>query len=324
MGKTKIEWTDAVWNPVTGCTKISAGCKNCYAERMHSRFSNKPFSEILLYPKRLDHPLHWRKPSRIFVNSMSDLFHEVVPDWFIDQVFAVMALCPQHKFQILTKRPERMLEYCKSLGHHHNSDRVYLVAKQVSTETGFFYTLGANGWQLSNVWLGVSVENQETADERIPLLLQTPAAVRFVSIEPLLSVLILKDEWLWLGCRPTMDLPVDAGKLDWVIVGGESGPGARPMHPDWARSLRDQATAAGVPFFFKQWGEWSPADPKAQVYRHCVSVHPNGDTSLRNDSKECIDMDRIGKKAAGRLLNGREWNEFPEIYGESPKVEGEG
>lgn len=210
---TKIEWCDEVWNPVTGCAKVSVGCKNCYAERIANRFwGERKFTQVQCHPERLEIPLHWKKPRKIFVNSMSDLFHEKVSTEFIHEVFKRMMLTGWHTYIVLTKRPARMLDYAKSL------------------------------WSspLPNVWLGVSVENQQVADERIPLLLQTPAAVRFVSVEPMLGDVYLMP---WLERNY---------KVDWVICGSESGPGARPFDLDWARSLRDQFLSADVPFFLKQ------------------------------------------------------------------------
>lgn len=267
--KGGITWTDQTWNPIRGCTRVSAGCKNCYAESMAARFCGfgQPYEgtinpetkrwngTVRLVPEKLTDPLRWKRPRMVFVNSMSDLFHEDVPDEFIDQVFAVMALAKQHTFQVLTKRPERMLRYCKSLGRHHEVDRVSLEAKKINTETGFHYTMTSNGWALPNVWIGVTVENQETADERIPLLLQTPAAVRWVSVEPMIGQVdltrcehpnysVLAD--YLTGCDSRA--PCDAGTLDWVVCGGESGTNARPMHPNWVRCLRDRCADAGVPF----------------------------------------------------------------------------
>jgi protein gp37 len=290
---TKIEWADATWNPVRGCEKVSEGCRNCYAARMAARFSGEgqPYEglaemtphgprwtgDVQLVPEVLDQPLKWRKPRRIFVNSMSDLFHEDVPDEFIARVWTIMASCREHTFQILTKRPRRMMEWVNRVkdweGYKtHNGE-------PPAAYGGNGIIVGGNEWPLPNVWLGVSVENQKVADERIPLLLQTPAAVRFLSCEPLLGPVdlssylgdlyycdnprhgqlcpdgILRDGSAIL-CR-YCKRPVDVFKMiDWVIVGGESGPGARPMHPDWVRGIRDQCVAAGVPFFFKQWGEW--------------------------------------------------------------------
>ncbi len=223
---TKIEWADEVWNPLTGCTKVSQGCKHCYAERFAKR-QGYDFSQVELHPERLEIPLHWKRPRRIFVNSMSDLFHEKVPDRFIDQIWIVMARADEHIFQVLTKRPERMMKYCLD-----------------------YYP---PNWVYENIWLGVSVEDQATADERIPWLLKTPAAVRFVSYEPVLGPVDLRRP---AGYSPAGNSPWGASLqgLDWVICGGESGPGARPMDPDWARSARDQCQAAGVAFFMKQMG----------------------------------------------------------------------
>lgn len=263
QGQTGIVWTDETWNPVTGCTKVSQGCKHCYAERdwhrlQHlPRFAGRAFTDVVCHPERLDQPLRWAKPRRIFVNSMSDLFHEDVPDEFIDQVFAVMALAKQHEFQVLTKRPQRMLDYCKTLGRHHEIDRVSIAAKRISNKTGFFWRMCDEGWCLPDVWLGVSVEDQATANERIPILLQTPAAVRWISAEPLLGPIDLlragATEMDSVGClTPGGGESFARGLIDWVIVGGESGPKARPMHPDWVRSLRDQCAAAVVPFLLKQ------------------------------------------------------------------------
>jgi protein gp37 len=255
-----------------------------------------------------------RRPRRIFVNSMSDLFHENVTDEMRDKIFAVMALCPQHTFQVLTKRPKRMLEYL-----HGAFGRIADIVVRMRAERGDKSCVGplahlppgARWWPLANVWLGVSVENQETADERIPLLLETPAAVRFISAEPLLGSL-----WIapWLGTECCHDGSYseedtnaticreceEQGVLDWVICGGESGPGARPMHPDWARGLRDQCMAARVPFFFKQWGEYLP--PMTDGGRDRDGAH------VLNASDE---FQRVGKHAAGSLLDGREWKQFP-------------
>lgn len=241
--KTNISWTHATWNPVTGCSKVSAGCKNCYAERDWARLGHLPtykgraFTDVACHPERLDQPLRWRRPRRIFVNSMSDLFHPAVPDEFIDQVFAVMSMAGHHTFQVLTKR--RMRDY-------------FLGGARERITFAVGRHIGVRGvdirWPLPNVWLGVSVENQDAADERIPLLLQTPAAVRWVSAEPLLGPVTLWSDWL-LEHRA-----ITKPSLDWLVVGGESGPKARGMDPEWARSLRDQCAAAGVPFHFKQWG----------------------------------------------------------------------
>lgn len=235
--KSGIEWTEATWNPTTGCTKVSPGCKNCYAKHQAwPRLSANPkgvytgrvFEDVQVHPERLDQPLRWTRPRRIFVNSMSDLFHEDISDDFIDQVFAVMMLAKKHIFQVLTKRAERMEEYCNTP----NRD------KRIWDFASFMWRdLKEWSYPLSNVWLGVSVENQETAFERIPLLRATPAAVRWLSCEPLLD---------------KINLSTSFDGLHWVVVGGESGKGARPMEIRWAQRIRNQCNNASVPFFMKQ------------------------------------------------------------------------
>lgn len=256
MSKTTIEWAEEVWNPVTGCTKISAGCKNCYAERFSRRLwaeqyspnndgSPRKFTDLRFHPERLDKPAHWKKPRRVFVNSVSDLFHKDVSEEFIDSVWNVMFNCPEHTFIVLTKRADRMREILNKRERSSDpADR-----------------------QLKNVWLGVSVEDQKAADERIPALLDTPAAVRFASVEPMIGpVELLENLGQYTNCpecgrsvKTDEDgLCISCGRdviqygLDWVICGCESGPGRRPMNLDWARSLRDECQGAGVPFFFKQ------------------------------------------------------------------------
>lgn len=233
MARSKIEWTDEVWNIVTGCTKVSAGCKNCYAERIANRFwGERKFTDIRLHYERLNTPLRWRKPRKVFVNSMSDLFHEDVPFEFIRQIWKTISNTLQHTYQILTKRPSRMYKFAQWMA---GNDDISIAE-----------------WP-RNVWIGVSCENQKTADERIPILLQIPAAVRFVSAEPLLGPVNLSCylHTLWAYNGPDYPDGVSRG-LDWVIAGSESGPGARPCDPDWMRSLRDQCVAAGVPLFLKQ------------------------------------------------------------------------
>ncbi|MFB7162281.1 DUF5131 family protein [Streptomyces sp. NPDC056242] len=362
---TKIEWTDTTWNVVTGCTEVSPGCDNCYAKTFAERWrgtAGHHFEngfDITLRPERLALPLKWRKPRRVFVNSMSDLFHKDIPDEFIARVFATMSLTPQHTYQILTKRHGRMRallgnpEFEKQVDYELLHFPPFADPKLIRRS----WPLPKPGWPLPNVWLGVSVEDQKRADLRIPALVDTPAAVRFLSCEPLLGPVDLTEwmpsispmpaeqapatwaEWTWpdwvpakvrtqveefwteywgrsprhwisdmhqqgappFGARLTMGdgfghkpdqvvgryvhcwnnigrLVLDddpdrefaytsfgtrdrarARGIDWVIAGGESGHGARAMHPDWARSLRDQTTAAAVPFFLKQWGEWGPA-----------------------------------------------------------------
>ena len=249
MGTTKIAWCASddgtpgkTWNPVMGCTPVSEACEHCYARSIIRRFAGCkgwPASPdtVTLFPERLQDPLRWKKPQRIFVCSMSDLFHEDVPAWFIDRVLEVIAACPQHTFMLLTKRT-------------HNIERkLYDVDEDAPIRE-----LGGGDY-LPNVWLGVTAENQARANERIPLLLQIPAAVHFVSIEPMLGpVDICGPWWDW---RYTYDyykvIYPDAGPpIDWVIVGGETGPGARLMKAEWARSVRDQCQRVGVPFFMKQ------------------------------------------------------------------------
>lgn len=380
-----IEWTDTTWNPVTGCTRVSEGCRNCYIERTPPfRIGKRAFldfqpngqmmrshevgatTDVQLHPDRLDQPLHWRKPRRVFVNSLSDLFHDNISDEFIARVFAVMALTPQHTYQVLTKRPARMRALLT------NNDFGSLILDQLEDEDWTLRRdmmaareeLNGSPWPLPNVWLGVSVEDQKAADLRIPKLLETPAAVRFLSCEPLLGAVDLSR---WTGGSDgssaiqgresdlgrtgapdrdrlraeTRPLPQERGvgvpdsgahneaprpmdevldgrlqeaaradrrvsggcsRLSWVIVGGESGPGARAMHPDWALSLRDQCVAAGVPYFFKQWGEWRPLEGN-----ECAQI--GDEWPAGTNGAMCR---RVGKKRAGRLLDGREWNEMPE------------
>ncbi len=232
---SKIEWTEATWNPITGCTKISLGCKNCYAEKLSMRLkamgqpNYRNGFQPTLHEHMLDIPLRWKRPKTIFVNSMSDLFHDDVPTDFILRVFGVMTKAKQHRFQVLTKRPLRLLELSSKLP-----------------------------WP-DNVWMGVSVENRDYID-RIGHLIDTPARIKFLSLEPLLG--------------PMGNLNLNG--IDWVIVGGESGPKSRPMLREWVTEVRDQCLGEGVPFFFKQWGG-------------------------RN------------KKKSGRILDGRTWDEIPGV-----------
>ncbi|MDD5549594.1 MAG: phage Gp37/Gp68 family protein [Sulfurovaceae bacterium] len=261
MSKSKIEWTEATWNPVSGCDKISDGCKNCYAEKMAKRLQamgtrgyENGFA-VTLHPDRLDEPTKRKKPTMYFVCSMGDLFHDDVPFEFIDDIFATMIHNSHHTFQILTKRPERMKQYFerpKELIEEYFPNGVTLPAP--------------------NIWLGVTAENQEQADIRIPLLLDTPAHKRFVSIEPMIGKIDLKciindyagirtqinslTEHKSIGNADFLNI-IDCQKIDWVICGGETGVNARPMHPHWVRSLRDQCQDTKTPFFFKQWGEWA-------------------------------------------------------------------
>lgn len=272
---TKIEWATDTWNPITGCTKISEACQNCYAERMSKRLAGRcgypegePF-RVTLHPDKLDQPMRWKKPRIIFVCSMGDLFHEDVPDRFLDQIFAVMAKAEQHIFLLLTKRPKRAKEYILKAMYDENCNY-----------QGWYEAINdleiPDVTPMENIWLGVTTENQARADERIPVLLQIPAAKRFVSVEPMLGPVDL-NKYLYpqrlcdghSAWQCDEDCPRRPG-LDWVICGGETGPGARPMHPDWVRSLRDQCQEAEVPFFFKQWGEWSPTPAKDVPVRGCL------------------------------------------------------
>lgn len=353
---TSIEWTDATWNPITGCSVHSPGCTNCYAmklagTRMKHHWSREGLTidtkagpvwngEVRFNAQWLDQPLRWKKPRMIFVCAHADLFHENVPDEWIDRIFAVMALCPQHTFQVLTKRADRMRDYVNAISDQQR-ERPYDLDYQLGDHGDLLATDGASRidvttWPLPNVWLGVSVEDEKRADERIPDLLATPAAVRWLSCEPLLGPVNLR--WA-LSHR----LDIAAGflergqfspgletlhRLDWIVAGGESGPNARPMHPDWARSLRDQCAAVGVPFLFKQWGESCPLRPelipvpwkdigwvaKDGRYQYgCTEDEhqPMYDDDDRFGPGYWMQTVRVGKKAAGRLLDGVEHNGFP-------------
>jgi protein gp37 len=271
-------------------------------------------------------PLRWKKPRRIFVNSMSDLFHPGVPDEWIDKVFAVMALTPHHTYQVLTKRPDRMRAY---FANPNTWGRIFGLAETLKPSELYNgnvysakYAVTGKGF-LPNVWLGVSVEDQSAADARIPDLLATPAAVRFLSMEPLLRPVDLRP-YLWASASlsgseyPMMNGPrrgeaiAPADRLHWVIVGGESGPNARPMHPDWVRSIRDQCAEAGVPWFFKQWGEW---EPRHNWNHHIMrAIMPDGSICPDDAVPQDVGahrMARVGKKAAGNHLDGVQHLAFP-------------
>ncbi len=337
---TKIEWTDSTWNIITGCSVVSAGCKNCYAmklagTRLRDHPSRKGLTtdtsagpvwtgEVRFNQQWLDQPLRWKRPRMIFVCAHGDLFHESVPDEWIDRVFAVMALCPQHTMQCLTKRPGRMRAY---MSDPDTPGRVARASDRLAVAHDIAAMCGPSDfeWPLRNFWAGTSVENQEAADERIPLLLQTPAAVRWVSVEPLLGAVELS-AWLdliqyekgsvWM--RRNIGQMYDM--LDWVVVGGESGRNARPMHPAWARSLRDQCKSAGVPFLFKQWGGWQIAS--AENGHHDCDMERNSAIWVDVDGKiakpsslglsdAAYAMVRTSKKSAGRLLDGVLHDEYP-------------
>lgn len=308
MGDTTIQWTEKTWNPIRGCSVVSPGCVNCYAMKQAHRFSGdgRPYAgltkqtkagpqwsgKVMLAEDHLNDPLRWREPRRVFVNSMSDLFHESVPDEWIDRIFAVMALADHHTFQILTKRAKRMHDYLVKRDWGFAVNRI---AKRVVHYNGF----GEVVPPLRNVWLGVSAEDQKHADERIPLLLRTPAAIRFISAEPLLGPIDLTELPSFFDGenRPLMRLNALRGRhhcgpavkdaesrLDWVIVGGESGNGARPFEVSWARSIVKQCAAAKVPCFVKQLGrvplmsedEWRAA-PMTRLLNHLNVKHaPDG------------------------------------------------
>ena len=299
---TRIEWVinpdgtkGTTWNPITGCSPVSAGCDHCYARRMANRLrgrygypQDEPF-KVTLHPDRLDQPLKWRKPRMIFVCSMGDLFHNDMSFTHIHDIFRVMAKCPQHRFIILTKRPKRMLNSVPSI-------RCCLPDR------------------LEHVWLGVSVEDQKTADERIPILLQVPAAVRVVSIEPMLGAIDLK--WTWGAFKQGNVAKYPTGwleRLDWVICGGETGPGARPMHPEWPREVLDDCQAAGVPFFFKQHGLWIAGDSGKRPFVFVGKKHGLSTEQCPGGYDDWQVMNRVTKKRAGRLLDGREYSEVPEM-----------
>jgi len=387
---TGIEWTDASWNPIVGCSVVSPGCTNCYAMSMARRIeAMQPGSHyagttkavngntvwtgtVALAPEHIvTQPLRWRRARKIFVNSMGDLFHESVPDEWIDRVFAIMAITPHHTYQALTKRSARMRAYINDPDTPRRIARSFLDAviagslpkRAVNDDTWPVKSIGdidlpddvtMAQWPLPNVWLGVSTEDQRRADERVPDLLATPAAIRFISAEPLLGPL---DLWNIRRYNPAGEPWIDAlrgevtrgdylarsaseysfntrthfpgelPRLDLVIAGGESGPRARPTHQGWARYLRDQCASSGVPFFWKQWGEWLPDSqirdgqhPGPKFFRldggPLDQKPPMGPSTgslwhwWEPDLKASI---RVGKRAAGRLLDGVEHNGLPEV-----------
>ncbi|MBA7475644.1 hypothetical protein ES707_11016 [subsurface metagenome] len=321
---TKIEWTNETWNPIIGCQKCSPGCNHCYAERMAVRLAGNPKTSMdyspvitnghwngttMLRTEVLKKPFSWKTPRMIFVVSMGDLFHESVPFSWVDKVMTIIACNPQHTFQVLTKRPEIMKRwfdwqrpgwedpgmrgpeairyYC---WHNHGKKIKY---------GGF--------WPLKNLWLGVTCENQEQTDKRIPILLQIPAEKRFVSIEPMIGPISFR--WAkWHPIKNTWHLD-GLKQLDWVIVGGETGPGARPMHPAWVTQIREQCQESNTPFFFKSWGEWIPV------------TYVNGDRSYLNvtiGKNEFLFMDPPINMIKSRRfqdykhkLEGKEWRGMP-------------
>jgi protein gp37 len=279
MAETAIEWATHVWNPVTGCSRVSPGCAHCYAlsyaarlkamgqakyQRDGGRGSGPGFG-VTLHEDELAAPLRWRKPRRVFVNSMSDLFHEEIPDEFIARVFAVMAASQRHTFQVLTKRPERMATLLTRDFHEQVCRAAWEICERHDLTLSYCFPL-------PNIWLGVSIENRRFVG-RADLLRETPAAVRFISAEPLLGPLLHRGNRAMNDPR-WPDRQLDLSGIDWLIVGGESGPGHRPMRSEWVRDLHDATRASGTAFFFKQWGGNTP-------------------------------------KAGGRQLDGRTWDELP-------------
>lgn len=378
--KTSIEWTDATWNPIRGCSRVSDGCRNCYAEVQAARIiamdrgrgvpegkgaydgllakGGQWNGSIKVVESAIEQPLRWQKPRRIFVNSMSDLFHPSVPTKVIDRVFAVMALAERHTFQVLTKRPDRMQVYLNT------PNRQGIIKGSAWELLGHKPELSSSGmtarWPLKNVWLGVSIENQAAADERIQLLLESPAAVRWLSMEPLLGPVALprvdfhcdvcggtgilgrfptgnctrcqRGSIPAISTDPRLGMPsTPMRRINWVVVGGESGLNARPMHPEWATALRDQCAATGVPFLFKQWGEWVPRSSCYHTFadgKSCGDYDPTCErwpvirlTYLGHDGRQLGSdtsggseayMQRVGKKFAGRLLDGEQHDGYPE------------
>jgi protein gp37 len=344
--KTGIEWTGSTWTPIrarnvqTGkvgwhCVHKSEACRNCYAETINLRLgTGLPYKpghlangdiELFLDETMLLAPLRWRKPRNVFVDSMTDLFGDFVPRPWIDRSYAVMALS-LHTHQVLTKRPDRMAEYGND---PETPKRVWAAANEIQDSLQALARQGASWggdtpWPLRNIWAMTSAGTQDEANENIPHVIATPAAKRGVSLEPLLGpidLVLSYGGWPmdvlngWTQNTVSDDYPIE--RLDWVIAGGESGRGARPSHPDWFRALRDQCVAAGVPFFFKQWGEWRPgAHDKVKIIDTSSSgvYWPDGSVGAGNEASKGgfgKNLYRVGKKAAGAMLDGREWRELP-------------
>ncbi|MEU6016917.1 phage Gp37/Gp68 family protein [Streptomyces sp. NPDC047515] len=366
---TTIEWADKTWSPIIGCDRVSAGCDGCYAistARIRSANPNPKVADafagtvdrindrldwtgrINQLEDRLTQPLHWKKPRKVFVNSMSDLFHKNVTDDFIAQVLAVIALTPQHTYQLLSKRHARMrtvlTDACTcgnghAPGVHLRSRMAWAVSNANPNRIPGLpddaeQRVYNAPWPLSNLWLGVSVENQQWADIRIPALLNTPAAIRWISAEPLLGPIDLTnvDRMNVLrgddtGYENGLHW-VDGPTIGWVVAGGESGPKARPAHPDWFHTLRDQCQAADVPYLFKQWGDWTDraaltGDQRATApvwdEKRVTYVHPadgrtqdHGAWGVNGHTEGWATVQRVGKKAAGRDLDGRTWDQYPD------------
>jgi protein gp37 len=377
---SKIEWTESTLNVVTGCTRVSEGCDNCYIERtppfrMTGRKFDRPgpggTTGVQLHPERVIQAVRWKRPRRIFLPSLSDLFHQDVPDELIVDVFATAALTPHHTYQITTKRPARMRSLLRGDTWRRRCEDAYARLNWEAYGAGALarhrFESNRDAWwspfskPLPNVWLGVSVESQRWADVRVPLLLDTPAAVRWVSAEPLLGPVTLPCRWrVALSCCGDDDGEYVASSwdeadrfresytsgpgvndhgysgttsyehrragvlsstlgIDWVVCGGESGPGARPMHPAWARSLRDQCETAGVPYFFKQWGEHTPYrypedDPDIPPTTWVsLDGQVGDDATAVADSGTWSAVYRVGKKRAGRMLDGCTHDEYPAV-----------
>lgn len=351
---TPIEWSDATLPNIAGCNYKSKGCRTCWAVKDSWRLAHNPHPKVAelfkgvvvktdagelvwtqkrrLIPERNARPLRWRKGRRIFICSQSDLFD--APDWFIDQVVALAALCPRHTLQVLTKEAGKMRRYferltaasAKEIGERIEKAIDYLFAQSgltwgriashhvVRSPVGQFYAMN---WPLPNLHVGVTAEDQENADKRIPDLLAAPVGVRWISAEPLLGAIDLRRSCELASVRPVYSHGTAMLALDWVVAGGESGKKARPMHPAWARSLRDQCAAARVPFLFKQWGAWVPWDryPSGPPEKAKTETYwPNGEIgagSWGTHGGSGMHLVRVGKKAAGRLLDGRVHTEFP-------------
>lgn len=312
--RSKIEWTEASWNTVYGCDKVSPACAHCYIERTPPyrmrglRFERGSIPvQLLDDSKRMFQPIRWKKPRRIFVNSLGDTFHDDVPDEYIAMIFAVMAAAPQHTFQVLTKRAERMHDLLISPAFQRLVDTTWENLNGREPGDPPLETI----WPLDNVWLGVTAENQRWLDQRIPYLLDTPAVIYWLSIEPMCGPIDLKPRMnrnqclrcgeVHIGGVLLYDHEARTHGIDWVVVGGESGPGARPMNPVWERQVRQQCAAAGVAYFFKQHGEWAPAS--------MLPIQPP--TVLQYMFSDGTEMLRVGRRIAGRLVDGQEWNQYP-------------
>ena len=323
------------------CEKISPGCKNCYAARMQKPWftqldyvaTNRDKVELFFDEKAPLSVLRRKKPTSYFWHDMTDMFWEGYPDEWIDRCFAVMALTPQHTHMVLTKRAERMRKYFAEVCGLEARRRVQDVLAPTGNRTSEEAAKLFDNWPLKNAWLGVSVENQGYANKRIPLLLQTPAALRFISAEPLLGPLDI-EQWLnqeCLNCETVgvtdicCNRPTIRPSLDWVIAGYESGKDARAGHPQWARQLRDQTIAAGKKFHFKQWGEYAPGRELKEgddAIPPSIAVYPDGlyetpdccSRTYEAIEPNLVEMRKVGKKHSGALLDGHEWRDIPEVH----------